>query len=340
MQTESLQILLSDMKFHAYHGVMPQEREIGGDYLVSVCLEVSQTQQAVDADALEGTVDYSRVYQRASAVMATPSELLENVAGRLLRSLFSLDLRIRQAEVSITKCCPPMPGYTGSATCRLSARSPFAERLRLAILDFDGTLADTSDGIVRTMSATFDAHHLPAPSSDAICRTIGLPLSQSIALLTQGDGAQTEDMVATYRQLFEEIGTKHVTLFSGVSGTLATLRSNGVKIAIATSRGHRSVAELCGNLGIAHLIDMVVAEDDVKEKKPAPEAVRRILTHMQLCPNEALVVGDTTFDVTMGQAAGCPTLAVTYGNHDRQTLDHSGADIVCDRFADLLPLFR
>lgn len=340
MNTDVLQISLRDMQYYAYHGVMPQEQEVGGEYRVSVTLDVSNTQEAVYADSLEGTVNYAHVQHVVSRIMATPSKLLEHVAGRIARRLFSMDLRIRQAEINVTKCCPPIAGSTGSATCTLRAHSPFAEHLRLVILDFDGTLADTTTGIITTMQATFNAHQMPQPEAEAITRTIGLPLSQSIALLAKSDAIKTAQMVATYRQLFEEVGTKNVTLFPGIKETLATLKESGIMTAIATSRGHQSVESLCQNLGIAPWIDFIVAEDDVHEKKPAPEAILRILDHMQIQPNEALMVGDTTYDVAMGLAARCPTMAITYGNHDRQTLELCGADLVCNHFENMLSLFK
>ena len=340
MNADTLRITLRDMQFYAYHGVLPQEQEVGGNYLVSVTLDLCDTHEAVYADSLDGTVNYALVQQVVSQIMATPSKLLEHVAGRIARRLFSMDLRIRHAEVSVTKCCPPIAGSTGSATCTLHAHSPFAKHLRLVILDFDGTLADTTSGIITTMQATFNAHQMPQPEAEAITRTIGLPLTQSIAILAKSDAVKTAQMVATYRELFEEVGRKDVTLFPGVAPTLATLHSKGIRTAIATSRGHQSVESLCQKLGIAPWIDFIVAEDDVHEKKPAPEAIHLILDHMQLQSDEALMVGDTTFDVAMGRAAHCPTMAVTYGNHDRQTLEHSGADLICNHFKDMLSLFN
>ena len=90
------------MQYYAYHGVMPQEQEVGGEYRVSVTLDVSNTQDAVYADSLEGTVNYAHVQHVVSRIMATPSKLLEHVAGRIARRLFSMDLRIRQAEINVT----------------------------------------------------------------------------------------------------------------------------------------------------------------------------------------------------------------------------------------------
>ena len=110
-------------------------------------------------------------------------------------------------------------------------------------------------------------------------------------------------------------------------------------MAVATSRGHASVEALCGMIGIAPYLSAYVAEDDVKEKKPAPEAVVVLLERFGVQPSEAVVVGDTTFDILMGHRAGCPTCGVTYGNHSKHQLQAVGADTLVDDFADVMNLW-
>ena len=81
-----------------------------------------------------------------------------------------------------------------------------------------------------------------------------------------------------------------------------------------------------------------VAEDDVAEKKPHPEAVHRILHTTMARPEHALVVGDTSFDILMGRAAGCATCGVSYGNHSHQELLEAGAGCIVGSFGDLLDM--
>lgn len=333
------------MRFYAYHGVMPQERTVGGHYEVSLRLCVKSAERAVYADDLEGTVNYAEVYQAVKEVMAVPSRLLEHVAGRVLRTVFQRFHQVERAEVSVTKVCPPIEGFDSSrsgagddavdsagVTVTLAADNPWARRYRLFVLDFDGTLADSAAGIIATMAATFEELGLPRATDDAVRQTIGLPLPQGIAALTGLEGEALEHAVGTYRRLFEVVGTREIRLFPTVKETLAAVHERGVKTAIATSRGHASVEGLCRDLGIAPYIDLFVAEDDVREKKPAPEAVIHILQAMGVDASEALVVGDTTFDIEMGRRAGCATCGVSYGNHSEEQLYGAGADAVVNEF--------
>lgn len=207
---------------------------------------------------------------------------------------------------------------------------------RLLVLDFDGTLADTAGGITATMAATFEALELPVPAAAAVRQTIGLPLTQSVALLAGNDApAFVERATDTYRRLFETIGVRATGIFPHVADTLGRLHAEGLTLTIATSRGGDSVRALCRNLGIAPYLADYVADEDVPNKKPAPDAVRLLLERTGIPAAETLVVGDTTYDIDMGRAAGCRTCGVTYGNHSAQQLADAAADWLIGDFAEL-----
>ena len=207
---------------------------------------------------------------------------------------------------------------------------------RLLILDFDGTLADTAGGIVATMNATFRELGLPEAADSDIRQTIGLPLAQSVGCLSSiCDDTELQRAVGTYRRLFETIGVQATSLFPHVRETLRRLHGEGLTMAIATSRGHKSVRSLCEKLGIAPYLSAYVAEEDVAHKKPAPDAVLLLLDRTDTRPEEAWVAGDTTFDIEMGHGAGCAACGVTYGNHPRARLEAAGADRLINDFAQL-----
>ncbi len=83
---------------------------------------------------------------------------------------------------------------------------------------------------------------------------------------------------------------------------------------------------------------MVISANDVQHHKPDPEPVQVILNQLGVAPEEALVVGDASYDILMGCNAGCRTCGVTYGNQTADELRVAGADYLIDDFADLLRL--
>lgn len=107
MKLMSSKIYLRNVRFHAFHGVLPQERIVGNDYLVNLVLDYDFS-SAMETDDLQGTLNYAEVYQKVREEMAVPSKLLEHVAGRIAHRLFSDFPEIQKLQLSITKVNPPM----------------------------------------------------------------------------------------------------------------------------------------------------------------------------------------------------------------------------------------
>lgn len=107
MKLMSSKIYLRNVRFHAFHGVLPQEGIVGNDYLVNLVLDYDFS-SAMQTDELQGTLNYAEVYQKVREEMAVPSKLLEHVVGRIAYRLFSDFPEIQKLQLSITKVNPPM----------------------------------------------------------------------------------------------------------------------------------------------------------------------------------------------------------------------------------------
>lgn len=114
MKLMSSKIYLRNVRFHAFHGVLPQEGIVGNDYLVNLVLDYDFS-SAMKTDDLQGTLNYAEVYQKVREEMAVPSKLLEHVAGRIAHRLFSDFPEIQKLQLSITKVNPPMGGDSDGA---------------------------------------------------------------------------------------------------------------------------------------------------------------------------------------------------------------------------------
>lgn len=207
----------------------------------------------------------------------------------------------------------------------------------LAIFDFDGTLGDTTGIILRTMGETFRAMGVP-PLSEAQYRSvIGLPLEKCFSSLLPLNEKEEAEYAAAYRKVFDELDEEGaVALYPGVLQTIRELRERGVKIAIASSRHRHTLDRYVSNLGLLPYIEMTVGADDVTRAKPDPQPVNIILDRLNVPAREAVVVGDAPYDILMGRAAGCRTIAVTYGNGSEEALRAAGADFLADRFQDII----
>lgn len=116
-----MKITLNNIRFHAFHGCLPQERTVGGDFLVSVTLHLPDDVRALQDDSLEGTVDYGAAYAAVREEMRKPSNLLEHVAHRIAQRLLRDFAQAERVGVSITKIAPPIRGaFLDGATVELS----------------------------------------------------------------------------------------------------------------------------------------------------------------------------------------------------------------------------
>ena len=209
--------------------------------------------------------------------------------------------------------------------------------IRLIILDFDGTLADTRPIIVQSMQRTLEELGLPARSEAECASVIGLPLRECFTTLLDIDEELGERCADTYRRIFDELNTVgYVRLYPHVFDTLCELHRRGLQLAVCSSRGRPTLQGYMDSLGLHPLVSMVVSANDVQHAKPHPEPVLKILHELRVCPEEALVVGDASFDILMGRGAGCRTCGVTYGNQSAADLRAAGADCLVDDFAQLL----
>ena len=209
----------------------------------------------------------------------------------------------------------------------------------LVILDFDGTLADTQPIIIASIQQTLRELHLPS-RSDAECRSIiGLPLAQCFVSLCGVDGENAERCADVYRRVFDELNTDgRVVLFPHVLDTIMALHDQGLQLAICSSRGRPTLEGFVKSFHLEDYVSMVVSANDVQHHKPHPEPVQKILAALGVEPEEAVVVGDASYDILMGRNAGCYTVGVTYGNQSPAELRAAGADMLIADFADLMTL--
>ena len=207
--------------------------------------------------------------------------------------------------------------------------------IRNIYFDFDGTLADTTEGIVRCTMATLEQLGLPASTPERIRSVIGLPLTGCFARGTDTPPERIEEACATYRKLFNEIAVPYTTLYPGTKETLAELQARGLQLALCTSRSNNSLNALLQVLGIRSYFSAIVTNQDVTHPKPAPDIALLALERMGAQADETLVVGDTVFDLQMGRAAGCRTCGVTWGNQDRAQLQAEAPDLIIDEFREL-----
>ena len=212
--------------------------------------------------------------------------------------------------------------------------------IKCVLFDFDGTLADTAEGILRTEEAMLAEMGLPKPEGgEAQMRQgIGLALRDSLHVGCRIPEARLDEAVATYRRLFDEIAFDYIVPFPGTKETLQYLHDKGYQLGIATSRSRRTLVYLLDQMGIAQYFTHMTSVESTPNHKPAPDLALILLDLFGVKGDETLVVGDTIYDMQMAKNAECHTCGVTFGNHSRDQLLSESPDYIVDSFPALMDI--
>ena len=209
---------------------------------------------------------------------------------------------------------------------------------KLAIFDCDGTLIDGQASICLAMEQAFTEFALAPPPRNTIRRAVGLSLPQAVAsLLPQADADTRRAVVNAYKIAFRgarESGQLSQTLFDGVADLLDSLRAAGWQLAVATGMSDRGLSHCLASHGLTdHFVSLQTA--DRHPSKPHPAMLEAALFEAAAQPDQAVMIGDTVYDMAMAMQAGVRAIGVDWGYHDPSELLAAGAEFVAESPAQL-----
>jgi len=220
-----------------------------------------------------------------------------------------------------------------------------AAALRLVIFDLDGTLVDSAALIVAAMQQAFRDNGRQAPDTKAIHAVIGLSLTEAVARLLAGTRpaeAEVAALAMSYRSAFLRLDTNPGSasaLFPGVTALLEVLEGEGHLLAVATGKGRRGLDRVLSRHDLTSRF-IATRTPDEAPGKPHPGMVLDLLSATGVDARDAVVVGDSLFDMQMAVNAGVPAIGVAWGSCTAGQLLEGGAGSVADRPAAVAPLVR
>jgi phosphoglycolate phosphatase len=202
---------------------------------------------------------------------------------------------------------------------------------KLLIFDWDGTLMDSPARIVASLRGAMDELGLPPLPTTQLASVIGLGLREAWStLVPQADNSLLTHLIDIYRRLFIYDCPVPQQLYPGARETLEQCADAGYLLAVATGKSRAGLHRVLGETELGPLFQATRGSDEARSK-PDPLMLQQILDELDLPPTEALMVGDTDFDLEMANRCGMPAIGVTYGVHPVERLmPHQPAALIDD----------
>ncbi len=206
------------------------------------------------------------------------------------------------------------------------------------MFDWDGTVADSSVRIVTCMRASLADLGGPALPDARLRQAIGLGLPETARFFVpDADEDFVEDFVEAYREHWLAKNVGSVDLFEGIAALFETLHARGRRLAIATGKSRAGLDRELGQSGLGRFVIASRCADETASK-PDPRMLRELLDETSTAATDAVVIGDTSFDLQMAAAAGVRAVAVSYGAHERRRLQALRPSDLVDDVAELTAL--
>jgi phosphoglycolate phosphatase len=203
-----------------------------------------------------------------------------------------------------------------------------SEAMKLAVFDCDGTLVDGQADVCDVMEQAFTEAGLLAPDRNETRRLVGLSLPVAIAQLASNlEPDQQSSLVERYKVHFRARRTAGVLdepLYPGIADLLRKLHADGWLLAVATGKSKRGLDACLDAHGITDLFCSLQAADD-HPSKPNPAMLEAALFEAGVAAENAVMIGDTSFDMLMAGAANVRAIGVAWGYHPPQELRSAGA---------------
>ncbi len=210
-----------------------------------------------------------------------------------------------------------------------------AKKYQCVIFDWDGTLMDSEAKIVDAIQQAARKAGYPILPYDESKQIIGLSLEKAIEFLYPSVTPKAiQVMSAAYTQCFLIDSKVDMSPYPGVIELLEFIQQSGAKLAIATGKSRKGLEKVLASVSFDHYFDMTRTPQE-SESKPSPLMLQQILDEFGIDAEEAVMVGDTVFDMEMAQNINMDSVAMSHGVHELERLQQYNPVVSCDNLTEL-----
>jgi phosphoglycolate phosphatase len=209
------------------------------------------------------------------------------------------------------------------------------EKIESIIFDLDGTLIDSSEGVIEATNYALTQSGEPKRKPEEIKRFIGYPLDQMFPAFCN---VPIKILKALFQEKARQSVVKSTVSIHGAEEVIHYLYSLNYRLAIATTKFSNHTTAILNKLGWEKYFETTVSGDEVKNVKPAPDILNLALKRMESDTNNSIMIGDTMNDIVAAQSINMKVIAIKspYGN---ENLENYNPDLLLDNILELKSIF-
>lgn len=209
-------------------------------------------------------------------------------------------------------------------------------RYEAVIFDFDGTVCDTGEGILKSAKYALEAFEYDTPEDyrELTC-FIGPPLLVVFQEKYGADPAKAEELVKKYRERYTNVGLYESSLYDGIKELLARLKTDGIQLGIASSKPQSYIEALLEKFSIKQYFDCVCGVSFTADCESKASIISRCLNALDVAGNKAIVVGDRKFDIDGAKANLIDSVGALWGYGNKFEFIEAGAKFIAEKVDDV-----
>lgn len=208
------------------------------------------------------------------------------------------------------------------------------------LLDFDGTLMDTRQGILDSWKHLYKVTRNTEPDEEVLKVTFGEPLTTSLKKFFPD--MDTDEVLAIYKEYQAGNRDKLMKPFPGVTDMVKELKACGFKVALVTSRGEKSATEGLELSGILECFDELLTANKCEKHKPDPQPILMAMEKLGSKAENTVMVGDTMFDLISARRAGVKSILVGWNVLDKspEEMGEFAPDAIMEKAEDIFDILE
>lgn len=208
------------------------------------------------------------------------------------------------------------------------------------IFDFDGTVADTGEGILKSLQYSFTAMGDEEPDLEDLKKFIGPPVYYSYTHFYGISEEKVDLYIKKYRERYREKGIYESKVYDGLKELIISLKERNVKVGIASSKPESLIYSVSDYLGITYMFDAIVGvkSDNSKHSTKAGLITQAMADLGATEKSKVLMVGDRLFDIDGAHEAGVKCCGALWGYGDEEEFKAHNADFIVNKPEDIINL--